>query len=54
MVTLFRFLRFVFFFVSLKPIKLLFVFVYPLFFLLLRLQCFVQPAKNYSDPLLIA
>ena len=32
MVTLFRFLRFVFFFVSLKPIKLLFVFVYPLLF----------------------
>ena len=23
-------------------------------FLLLRLQCFVQPAKNYPDPLLIA
>ena len=53
MVTLFRFLRFVFF-VSLKPIKLLFVFVYPLFSLLLRLQCFVQRAKNYPDPLLIA
>ena len=32
MTTLFRFLRFVFFFVSLKPIKLLFVLVYLPFF----------------------
>ena len=43
--TLFRFLRYVFFFVSLKKIAI---------FLVLRLQCFVQPAKNYADPLLTA
>ena len=44
---------FVFSFVSLKPVKLL-LYTSIRHFWLLRLQCFVQPAKNYADPLLIA
>ena len=39
---------------ELKTHKIAFCIRVSAIFLLLRLQCFVQPAKNYPDPLLIA